>query len=725
MATRAPGETNHPARTALSGAVVALAGNPNAGKTSLFNELTGTVQHVSNYPGVTVALKEGTARFEGEAFTLVDLPGIYSLTAYSQEEVVARNFILDRRPDLVVDVLDASNLERNLYLATQFMEMEIPLVLVLNMSDLAKRRGLDIDAKGLAQRLGVPVVATVGHKGMGLKELLATCAAVIRGDQTAAPRPVTYGHEVDREIDLLAAAIEGEPALSGRFAPRWLAVKLLEGDEGVAETLQAEGATSILNAAAQSIERIERHGGEDAPTVVAERRYGFAAGAVRECLRLTGEARRDVTSQIDAVVCHRLFGPLILLGVVAALFVWVFKVSDEWAWIPWFGGWVSPTGFMVWLFDQLAALAAPLQDSAPMIHSIVVDAIIGGVGGVMEFVPLIFIMFLFVSALEDTGYIARVAFILDRLLHTFGLQGKSILAMIVSGGLGAGGCAVPGVLATRTMREEKDRLVTMLVVPFMNCGAKMPVYAMLIAAFFPKHRTQVMLLLWGISWGMALAAAWFLRRFVVRGEQSPFVMELPSYHRPVLRGVLLHTWERTWMYIRKAGTIILAISIVMWALMYFPRLPEQEAAAIDNPNERAAAELAHSIAGRLGQTIEPVSHLAGFDWQTNIALIGGFAAKEVVVSTLGSAYAMGEIDAEEATPLSERLARNPAWNPLRAFVLMIFVMIYAPCLVTIAVIRRESGSWKWALFSTAFSTTLAFLLAVFIYQTGNLLGLGG
>lgn len=716
----------HPQESAapLSTAVVALSGNPNAGKTSIFNALTGAFQHVSNYPGVTVAIKEGMAHHAGRAYSIVDLPGIYSLTAYSQEEMVARNFILDGEAHVVVDVLDASNLERNLYLAAQLLEMRIPMVLALNMMDVARKRGIEIDAQALSRRIGVPVVVTAGHRSEGMDDLLAACSEAIAAGPPQAIRMVDYGHEVEEAIGRLTDAVARSEALAARYAPRWLAVKLIEGDESVREIVRQLGAAGLLEQAQAAIQAIERHYHEDAATVVAERRYGFAAGAARECVRPTGEARQHVTDRIDAIVCHRVLGPILLVGVVAALFVWVFKISDEWAWIPWFGGWLSPTGWMAWCFEEIALLAAPIEAEAPVLHSLIANALIGGVGGVMQFVPLIFVMFLFIAALEDTGYVARVAFILDRVLHMFGMQGKSILAMIVSGGLGAGGCAVPGVMATRTLREERDRLVTMLVVPFMNCGAKMPVYAMLIAAFFPEHRTPVMLVLWALSWAVALSAAWFLRHYVIRGEQTPFVMELPPYHVPVLRSVVLHAWDRTWMYVRKAGTIILAISIVMWALMYFPRLPE-DGADFQSPNERAAAGLAYSFAGRLGLAMAPVSQLAGFEWQTNIALIGGFAAKEVVVGTLGTSYSMGEIEAKEAAPLSERLAHDPDWNPLRAFALMIFVMIYAPCLVTMAAIRRESGSWKWALFSTAFNTTIAFALAVLVFQAGRALGFGG
>lgn len=710
---------------------IAIAGNPNAGKTSIFNFLTGASQQVSNYPGVTVERKEGIARYGDHRIMVVDLPGTYSLTAYSREEVVARHFIVEEKPELVVDVVDASNLERNLYLTVQLMEMRVPMAIALNMVDIAEKRGFVINVERLSLLLGVPVVGTVGNKGRGVYKLLKTCVESLGDGARIVPKPVTYGHEVDQEIDDLGEIVAQLPAVAAKYPPRWIAVKLIEADEEVtAEVRELCGAD--YDKLAPRVERAARaiaaHFDDDAGTIIAERRYGFAAGAYKECVTFKGEARRHITDKIDAVVCNRYLGPLIMLGVVTALFFWVFKLSDEWTWIPWFGGQVSPTGLMVWLFEQLSYLVGGLEARAPMLHSLVDDGIIQGVGGVMSFVPLIFVMFLFISALEDTGYIARVAFILDRVMQTFGLQGKSILAMIVSGGLGAGGCAVPGVLATRTLREERDRLVTMMVAPLMNCGAKMPVYAMLIAAFFPDRRTGMMLLLWGISWLVALSAAWVLRRFVIRGEQTPFVMELPPYHVPVIRSVLKHTWERTWMYIRKAGTIILAINIVLWALMYFPRLPETAAANTagetgNSPSEQRAAELAYSFAGRFGQTLEPLTSLAGFDWRTNIALVGGFAAKEVVIGTLGTAYSMGDVDPEEAQPLAERLRADPGWTPLKAFALMIFVMIYAPCLATVAVITRESGSWKWAVFATAYSTTVAFVLALLIYQVGGLFGL--
>lgn len=694
---------------------IVIAGNPNAGKTSVYNRLTGAAQQVSNYPGVTVEFACGQMRHEGRRYTVVDLPGAYSLTAYTQEELVARNYIVEQKPALIVDVVDASNFERNLYLTIQLMEMRIPMVIVLNMVDAAERKGYRVDAAKVSALLGVPVIPTVASRGRGIEELRNTCVAVLEGRLAALPAPVTYGHAVDEEILAVAEALSKEEKLSGLYAPEWLAAKLIERDEAAiagARAVAPEALEPLLALARDAAQRMERHFKADAGTVIAEHRYGMAAGVVRGCVSFSAEARRDITDHIDMVVCNRVAGPLILVAVVAALFFWVFKVSDEWAWIPWFGGFLSPTGLVSHFFDLVAGFFQPLEARAPMLHSLVDAGIIGGVGGVMSFVPLIFFMFLFVAALEDSGYIARAAFILDRPLRVFGLQGKSILAFIVAGGLGAGGCAVPGIMSTRTMREDKDRLITMLVTPFMNCGAKMPVYAMLIAAFFPGNRTLVMMALWALSWATALCAAWVLRRTLVRGEQTPFVMELPPYHVPVFRSVLRHTWERTWLYVKKAGTIILAINIVLWAIMYFPR-PDEGAP----PSEA----LAHSFAGRIGLAMEPVTQIAGFDWRTNIALIGGFTAKEVVVGALGTAYALEDEGHEKHGSLSEKLAAMPEWNPARAFALMVFVMLYAPCLVTLAVIRRESGSWKWAAFSTVYSTLVAFVLAVIFFQVGSLI----
>lgn len=701
--------------------VVAIAGNPNAGKTSLFNALTGAARHVGNYPGVTVELKEGRAREARTPFTVVDLPGCYGLTAYSQEERVARDFLLCHRPDVIIDVVDASNLERNLYLTVQLLELKLPVIIALNMVDAAEKRGMGIDHESLTRLLGVPVVPTVATRGTGIPELTATCEAVLDGSIRINPIAVRYGHPVDELVVELAGALQPLSRMDPPMPAEWIAVKLLENDPAVWKRLKDFGDAALIHQAETAQRTLENHCNRDGASILAERRHGIATGAARQCVTRQRSEQRELTDRIDDVVCHRVFGPALLVGVVAALFFWVFKLSDEWAWIPWPGEWKSPTGIIETCFTGVEWLIRPIEGPFPMLHSLLHAALVRGVGGVLSFVPLIFFMFLFIAFLEDTGYIARVAFILDRLLRVFGLQGKSMLAMLIAGGIGAGGCAVLAVMATRTLREEKDRIVTMLVAPFMNCGAKLPVYAMLIAAFFPYRRTEMMLLLWGLSWVFALCAAWLLRRTVVRGEQTPFVMELPPYHLPTARGVLMHTWERTWAYIRKAGTIILAVNIVLWAFMYFPRPSDANA----TPEE----QLRYSMAGRVGTLLESVSDLAGFDWRTNVALIGGFAAKEVIIGAMATAYAMvdtpeaGKDETEVAISLSGRLAADPAWNPLRAFALMLFIMLYAPCMSTIAVMRRESGGWRWPLFSLGFSTAMAFLVAVGTYQAGLALGL--
>lgn len=735
----------------------AIAGNPNCGKTSIFNELTGLSQSVANYPGVTVERKVGRTSCDGREIRLVDLPGTYSLTAYSLDELIARDFVIESRPQVVVDVADASNLERNLYLTVQLMEMRAPLVVALNMVDVARKRGLSIDTARMSALLGVPVVETIGNKGIGLEELVkAVVATADRGGREGKNEPVpfsavSYGHEVEAEVEGVAAVVAREARLVARYPAGWLAVKLIERDAEAMQRVRelAADPAAIDTAVRAAILRIEQHFGDTAEAIIAERRYGFAAGVVRECVRVSAEARQDVTDKIDAIVCHRVLGPLILCGVVYGLFAAIFKLADEWKWI--FGR--SPTGWVQWFFDDfLARHVAGLAPSMPLLHSLIHDGLIAGVGGVVGFIPLVAMLFMLVAILEDTGYVARVAFVMDRLLRVFGLQGKSILALIISGGLGGGGCAVPGVMATRTLREEKDRLVTMLVAPMMNCGAKMPVYLMLIAAFFSHRKPQVLFLLWVTSWVMALSAAWVLRKVLIRGEQTPFVMELPAYHMPTLRGVLVHTWERTWLYLRKAGTIILAINVLVWAMMYFPRVDgrpfetrltgakERLAASGSSPAvaareeyeqtcqavrvEQARAQLQGSLAGRLGSALAPVSRWAGFEWRDNIALIGGFAAKEVVIGTMGTAYSMGDAHPETARGLGARLAADPSWSPVRAAAMMVFVMLYAPCLSTMAVIRRESGKWRWALFSTAYTTTVAFALAVLVYQVGGAMSFG-
>ena len=723
---------------------IALAGNPNAGKTTLFNRLTGANQHVGNYPGVTVEKKTGFCEHDGVALAVVDLPGTYSLTAYSEEEVVARDYLVRNRPRAVVNIVDASNLERNLYLTCQLLELGLPVVLALNMIDVARDRGIEVDADRLGRILGVRVVPMVARSGEGVREALAAAVAEARDPRPKKSRPVSYGDDLDRAILELAALIEENAILAGTYPPVWLATKLLEGDERVMAQVRREMGDGpvvarIEAAVAAAAAHIAATLDSTPEAVIADHRYGFVRSVVRQGVvtRVSNEERIYASDRIDRVVTHRVAGPVIMLAILFGLYRFTFTWSE------------APVNWLAAGFDLLAdAASAALPDG--LLKSLVVSGIIRGVGGVFSFVPIIMFMFFGIAILEDSGYLARVAFMMDRVFRTFGLHGSSVMSFILSGGI-AGGCAVPGVLATRTLRSPRERMATLLTTPFMNCGAKMPVLALLISAFFTTGKARMMLLLTLISWAGALLVARLLRSTILKGLPTPFVMELPPYRVPTLRGVLLHTWERTRDYLRKAGSVILAASILIWATMTFPGLPaparkafaerraavmaqvrepgrdlpaglRERLAAIDA--EEAEAALEHSIAGRVGRGLALVTRACGFDWRTNIALIGGVAAKEIIISTLGTAYSLGETAAGQSATLAETLRNSPGWNRVSALALILFVMFYSPCLPTVACIVRESGSWRWGAFAMGFNTLFAFLLATLVYQAGMFLGLG-
>ena len=705
---------------------LALAGNPNAGKTTLFNHLTGARQHVGNYPGVTVEKKEGFFHHHERKYRLVDLPGTYSLTAYSVEELVARDYVVNEQPDVVINIVDAVNLERNLYLTCQFLELGAPLVVALNMVDAAEKRGISIDAAELGRLLGVPVVPIVARSGKGVPELLAAAAAV-SAEQNQQQAVLRYGSDIDQSLCDFIPLIEASSLLAESCPPRWLALKVLENDEQIiSKVMQADAelGQQLLSRSERLTQHLRSTIDAYPEAVIADHRYGFIKSILRQGVltRTFDEDRLYASDKIDKIVTHRLLGPLLMAAVLFGLYSFTF-------------GW---SGFLVnWLtalFDALSRTADATLPDGPL-KSMLIAGVIDGAGGVLGFVPIIMFMFFGIAVLEDSGYLARVAFMMDRIFHFFGLHGSSVMPFIVSGGI-AGGCAVPGVFAARTLRSPKERMATLLTVPFMNCGAKLPVLTLIIAAFFTDHQTAYMFAATLLTWLVALLAAKFLRLTVLRGESTPFVMELPPYRFPTLRGLLIHTWERTWQYMKKAGTVILGISILLWAMMTYPGLPAdqaedfaaQRAAAASAPEreqivrQEAEAGLRHSIAGRIGLALEPLSQYAGFDWRTNIALLGGFAAKEVIISTMGTAYSLGETAAENAAPLKERLARDKHWNRAAALAFLVFVMFYAPCFVTVVAIAKESGSWKWAAFSIAFNTAVASLLAVAIFQIGRLLG---
>ena len=736
--------------------IIALAGNPNSGKTTLFNALTGARQHIGNYPGVTVDKKVGTYADNGRSYEVVDLPGTYSLTAYSPEELAARNFIVDQSPGAVVNILDASNLERNLYLTIQLMEMGVPVCIALNMIDAAKSRGVSIDDRKLSELTGVPVTPTVARKGRGKAELMAAVGEMLEGNLRRMPLVISYGEDIDNGLAKMEREISAAGFLNSKYPPRWIALKYLENDQQVMELgRQTDLSVSArLEAIASFVaRRLKGTTGSYPEAVIADHRYGYINSLVRQGVvrREAAQNRLFLTDKIDRVVVNRFLGPIIMLGIILGLYHFTFTYSA--APVEWMDG------FFGWLGG---ALETRLPDG--LLKSLILSGVIDGVGGVIGFTPLIMFMFFGIALLEDSGYLARMAFMLDRVFRIFGLHGNSVMAFIVSGGI-AGGCAVPGVMAARTLKSPKERLATLLTVPFMNCGAKLPVFALLTAAFFSSHEALVMFLITLVSWGGALGVARLLRSTVIRGEPTPFVMELPPYRLPTLKGLLIHTWERTWQYLKKAGTVILGISILLWAFMTFPGLREDIAkdyaarrqAALDSTPaeaisqadavqkggelsaasqdlkkrlgainlEEAEAALRHSLAGRFGTALESVSQLAGFDWRTNIALVGGFAAKEVVVSTLGTAYSLGEVDPEEPSSLSTKLASAPGWSAVAAVALIVFTIFYAPCFAAVVCISKEAGGWKWGAFSVVFNTGLAFGLAVLVYQIGSALGLAG
>ena len=681
---------------------MALAGNPNSGKTTLFNALTGARQQVGNYPGVTVEQKEGVCRRGGAEIRVVDLPGTYSLTAYSQEERVARNYIIEEKPDLVVDVVDASNLERNLYLAVQLMELGVPVVLAFNMSDVAKARGLEFDLAEMSRLLRMPIVPTEGHRGKGLDELVAAAHQAAASAAGYRPAEIHYGADVEQVLAQITARLEGQLPRAGARERRWTAVKLLENDAEV----QAGVASGEVHALVQAEQaRLAALLGDTPEMLIADGRYGFISGVCQKTVRSTVEARHTVSDRIDEIVIHRFWGLPIFLGLMYAVFWLTFTAgTPPMDWIDGLFGWLGKTVAGFWP-----------EGSESLLQSLLVDGVIAGVGGVLIFLPNILLLFLAIAILEDSGYLARAAFIMDRLMHKIGLHGKSFIPMLTGFG-----CSIPAIMATRTLESRRDRLTTMLVVPLVSCGARLPIYALIIPAFFPQAwRAPMLWIIYVTGIVLAILCAKLLRATLFKGESVPFVMELPPYRLPTLKGIWIHMWDRGGAYLKKAGTVILAISIVLWALTSFPTLD-----AVDESlpaEEQQAAQLAHTVAGRIGHALEPIIRPLGFDWRIGTAMIGAFAAKEVFVAQLGIVYSVGEAD-EESEPLREKLQQN--YSPLVGLCILLFMLISAPCMATIAVTKRESNSWGWALFQLAGLTILAWLVTFAVYRLGSLLGIG-
>ncbi len=742
-----------------NGIRIALAGNPNCGKTTAFNAYTGAHQHVGNYPGVTVEKKEGLVHSGDKKVILVDLPGTYSLTAYSMEEIVTREVLApadpSMRPRAVIDLIDSSTLERSLLLAVQFRELGQNVVLACNMMDEARKAGIVIDLDRLSKRFSSPAVATVARTGEGLDEALA--AALVEGQKEASPLVISYGPDLDPVLLNMISIIEKNDVLTDRYPARWTALKLLEGDSAVraqVEDANGEAARALAAERAELVSHLSSTHSSTPEEIISDYRYGFINSVLKDGVIRKDDTRNRLalTDALDKILTNVVLGPLCMLAVLYAMFWATFELGAH------------PQG---WVEDFFAAMGELFSEIIPdgLLQSLIVDGVIGGVGGVLSFVPLIMIMFMFIAFLEGSGYMARMAYMLDRVMRVFGLHGSSVMPFIIAGGI-AGGCAIPGVVATRTMRSEKEKMATMLTLPLMNCGAKVPVFLMLTAAFFTENQATIMFCVTLTGWVVALLVSRFLRSTILKGDSTPFVMELPPYRIPTMRSILIHTWERGWMYIKKAGTVILAISVVLWAALTFPGLPEDHAApfeakiaaydaqlepldakiaelkaqleaaddaakpavqqALESAEAQAeglnaqkeevvyalaAEETAYTYAGRVGKFIEPVFAPLGFDWRTDVALFAGVVAKEAILSTMGTAYAIGEVDPEEPESLGERLVKDPGWSKTVALALMLFTLIYSPCFVTLVVLKNEAGGWRWLFFSMLFNTGVAYAVA--------------
>lgn len=659
---------------------VALAGNPNCGKTTVFNNLTGGCQHVGNWPGVTVEKKEGICTYQGYLIRIVDLPGVYSLTAYSPDEVVARNFIVEGKPDVVVDIVDASNLQRNLYLTVQILEMKEPLVLVLNMMDVAESRNYHIDSTALSREIGAPVIPMVANRNEGTESLLQHIVTMFEQKTEKKEIKVHYGHELEEHIEKLETLIAADEELLSQYPPRWLAVKLLEEDEEVLGKITSRD--KILRAKESAVSHLKSVFGDDAESVIADARYGFIDGLLKDAFTKPPVENLTISDKIDGVVVNRWFGIPLFFAILYGIFQFVFTLSAP---------------FMDWIDQFFSWLGAHVSGISPAwLQSLFVDGILNGLGSVLVFIPPIFLLYIAIAILEDCGYMARVAFVMDRLMHKIGLHGRSFIPMILGFG-----CNIPGIMACRTIENPKDRLITILINPFMSCSARLPIYVLLAGAFFPANAALVVFSMYLIGILVAIIMAVVLRKTLLKGPSGHFVMELPPYRFPTAKGVLVHMWERGSLFLRKAGTIIFGAVVVVWLLSSLPWGVEY-----------ASSE---SVIGRIGSFVAPLFTPAGFgQWQAAVSLLFGFLAKEVVVGTLGTVFAV------EEGALGGALVAQLGWTSLTAFAFMVFCLLYAPCVASMATIRNETASWKWTGFALLYTTAVAWIAATLIFQIGSL-----
>jgi len=691
---------------------ICLAGNPNCGKSSLFNNITGLRQHVGNYPGVTVEKKEAFVTKNGYELQIIDLPGIYGLSASSEDEIVARNVLIEEKPELVIDVVDSSNLERNLYLYAQLSELKIPVIIAMNMTDILENKGQKIDYKKLEEKYNVVAVPIVASKNKGTEELLKVVTDVLSKKKTIKSVSIDYGKEINKEKDTICQIISEDVNLVLKYPVNFLAVELIKKESYALEKIKKSPVSSkIIEQVEKSNKTIFDLHNENLEAVFADKIYDWIKIVVSDVLSKSKSAKKDFTETIDKIVLNKIWSVPIFLLVMYIIFKFAFTVSEP------IVGWFETC--IEWLSDFATGV---LPEG--IIQSLIVDGIIGGVGGVLGFFPQIICMFFAIAFFEDTGYMARAVFIMDRVMRKFGLHGKSFASLLIA----TNGCAVPAMMASRTIDNPKDRIITLLVTPFMICGAKLPIFALFIAAFFSKNSTQAantMFIFYALSIVIALFSAWVFKKTLFKGEPGYFVMELPPYRVPTIKGLLLKMWERGWMYLKKAGTIILLMSIIIWAGLTFPQVDEEKLGEVSE-EEVAAAQMDQSYIGKLGHFIEPVIKPIGFDGKMGIALIAGLAAKEVVVSTLGTIYSMGETDVEDdeaVNSLADKIASDPDWSPLKSVAFLMFCLIYVPCIVAITVFYREAGSrLKWLIILFAWTTVLGYLLSFIVYQGGKLLG---
>ena len=658
---------------------VVFVGNPNCGKTTLFNIASGAHERVGNYSGVTVDAKVGHFNFEGYHFNLVDLPGTYSLSTYTPEELYVRKYIIEKHPDIIINVIDASNLERNLYLTTQLIDMDVPMIIALNMFDELRESGNQLDMEQLGILLGAPIVPTIGKTGEGVKELFHQIIQIAEGKQkTARHIHINHGVLLEEKIARVEDLIRINPEPHHNYSARFLAIKLLENDRQVEEIVQRlENCAEILAERDICQKEIQEEIDEDSESAITDAKYGYVQGAMKETFQKVQRYKRLMTKRIDAVVTHQVWGYPIFLLLMYFMFFCTFNIGQypmDWidAGVGWLGEWVG-----TWMPE------GPLKD-------LIVDGIISGVGGVIVFLPNIMILYAFISWMEDSGYMSRAAFIMDKIMHRMGLHGKSFIPMIMGFG-----CNIPAIMATRTIEDRKSRLITMLITPLMSCSARLPVYIIIIGAFFPKNSALILFCIYLTGIAFSVLMAKLFSRFIVKGESSPFVMELPPYRMPSTKSVVRHTWEKGKQYLKKMGTTILLASIAVWALSYFPHYPEM--------SEEQQMEI--SYIGQIGKFVEPVIQPCGLAWKEGVALIAGIGAKEIVASTMAVLY-HGDITTSGMTTLA-------------AFSFMLFVLLYFPCIPTCISIKHESGKWKWAGFTVLYTTLLAWLTSMSVYQIGS------